>query len=143
MESLAQAAQEDLTERDARERLASGVPAIFLYGADADSCSLALRAPGSTIAADGGAVIGRNPFESTVVLDHAQVSRRHFRLLARETSVFVEDLNSTNGTTVDDVALTPGTLVPLRHGAVLQVGGVTLAVTMEGKGAGSHVDDTA
>ena len=138
-ESLAQAAQEDLTERDGRERLASAVPAVFLDGADAAGRPIAVRVPGRTIAADGGAVVGRNPFESTVVLDHTEVSRRHFKLFTRETSVFVEDLDSTNGTTLDGVALTPGAAVPMRHGAVLQVGGVTFAVTLDAKGAGAGV----
>ena len=140
-QTLAEAAQEQLAEWDVRQRLASAVPAVFLDGADAAGRPIALRIPGSAIADAGGAVVGRNPFESTIVLDHTDVSRRHFRLLARETSVFIEDLHSTNGTKVDEFALTPGVPVQMRHGAALHVGGLTLTVTLDA--AGRPVDRDA
>ena len=76
-------------------------------------------------------MVGRNPFDSTVVIDHEEVSRRHFRLSARGMSVLVEDLNSMNGTKLNDVALVSGTAVPLQHGAVLKVGSLTLTVTLQ------------
>ena len=135
-ESLAQAAREDLAERDGRERLANAVPGVLLDGVDADGRAVAARVPGRAIAGDDGAVVGRNPLESTVVLDHTEVSRRHFRLSARDTSVLVEDLRSTNGTTLDGTALTPGVAAPLRDGAVLQVGTVRLTVTLDAEGDG-------
>ena len=75
---------------------------MFLDGADADGRRIGLRVPGRAIADGEGAVVGRNPFESPVVLDHDEVSRRHVRLLARETAVLVEDLHSLNGTALDD-----------------------------------------
>ena len=138
-----QAAQDDLAELDGRERLASAVPAVFLDGTDADGRLIAVRIPSSAIAAAAGAVVGRNPFESTVVLDHSEVSRRHLRLCAQETSVLIEDLHSTNGTMLDGVALKPGAAVAMRHGAVLQVGGVTFTVTLDAKSADRPVDDGA
>ena len=131
-ETLAQAAQSEVEVREARDRLASAVPAVFLDGADGDGRPLALRIPGSAIAAAGGAVVGRNPFDSTVVLDHTEVSRRHFRLFARGASILIEDLNSTNGTAVNETALSPGASVPLPGGAVLHVGSLTLTVTLQG-----------
>ena len=130
-ETLAQAVQADLADRNARDRLASEVPAVFLDGTDADGRPIALRIPGNVIASSGGAVVGRNPFDSTVVLDHTEVSRRHFRLFARGASLLIEDLNSMNGTKVDEVALKPGASVSLRHGAMLHVGGLTLTVTLQ------------
>ena len=74
-ETLAQAAQEDLAERAAQDRLASAVPSVFLDGADAEGRPIAVRVPGSAIADAGGAVVGRNPLESALVLDHTEVSR--------------------------------------------------------------------
>ena len=130
-ETLAQTVQADLADRDARDRLASEVPAVFLDGSDAEGCPIGLRIPGNIIASSGGAVVGRNPFDSTVVLDHTEVSRRHFRLFAHGASLLIEDLNSMNGTKVDDAALKPGASVSLRHGAVLRVGGLTLTVTLQ------------
>ena len=111
--------------------MASAVPAVFLDGTDAAGEPVAVRVPGNAIAAAGGAIVGRNPFDSTVVLDHVEVSRGHFRLFAHGTSVMVEDLNSTNGTKVNGAPLTPGAGVPLDQGAVLQVGSVTLNVTLQ------------
>ena len=130
-ERLAEAAQADLAERNAQDRLAGAVPGVFLDGADAAGHPASLRVPASVIASAGGAVVGRSPFDSTVVLDHGEVSRRHFRLFARGASVLVEDLDSTNGTTLNDVALQPRSGVPLHDGAVLQVGSLTFTVTLQ------------
>ena len=128
-EDLAQAARSDLAGREARERLAKAVPAVFL--ADADGRRVALRIPASAIAGANGAMVGRSPFDSTVVLDHADVSRRHFRLFARGPSVRIEDLQSTNGTTLDAVPLAPGADASLRGGADLRVGSLRFTVTLQ------------
>ena len=130
-ETLAEVAQARVEERDERDRLASATPAVLLDGADADGRPIAVRVPGSAIAGAGGAVVGRNPFDSTVVIDHSEVSRRHFRLFARGASILLEDLNSTNGTAVNDTDLAPGTSAALSSGAILQVGGLTLKVTLQ------------
>ena len=127
-EALAQAA---ISERDERDQRASEVPAVFLDGVDEDGRPISIRIPGSTIAGVGGAVVGRNPFDSTVVLDHPGVSRRHFRLFARGMSVLIEDLNSMNGTKLSGMALTPGASTPLQRGASLQVGDITFTVTLQ------------
>ena len=129
-EAASEAARWDLAARDERERLASQAPAVFLDGADADGQLIALRVPGVVVAGEGGAVVGRNPFDSTVVLDHDEVSRRHFRLFARGTSVMIEDLNSTNGTTLNDVQLEPGASALIEGGAVLGVGTLRLTVSL-------------
>ena len=130
-ELLAQAARSDLADRDARDRAAGAVPAVFLDGADPDGRPIAVRVPGTAIAGAEGAVVGRNPFDSAVVLDHPEVSRRHFRLSASGASVLVEDLNSMNGTKLNDVELAPGAGVPLLPGAVLQIGDLSFTVTLQ------------
>ena len=131
-EMLAQAARSDLADRAARDRAAEAVPAVFLDGADPAGRPLAVRVPGNAIAEAEGAVVGRNPFDATVVIDHPEVSRRHFRLFADGASVLVEDLNSMNGTKLNDVALSPGAGAPLLAGAVLQVGELSFTVTLQG-----------
>ena len=130
-ETLAHSAQAAMALRDEQDRRASEVPAVFLDGVDTDGRPISVRIPGSTIAEPSGAVVGRNPFDSTVVLDHPGVSRRHFRLFARGTSVLIEDLNSMNGTNLSGTALTPGASTPLQPGATLEVGDVTLTVTLQ------------
>ena len=129
--TLAQAAREDLEKREARDQLADQVASVFLEGTDVDGNLFALRVPGTAIAEKEGAVVGRNPFDSTLVLNHTEVSRRHFRLFARGSSVLVEDLNSTNGTKVGGVALRPGASAELREGDVLEVASLRLAVTLQ------------
>ena len=128
-ENRAQEAQAVLADRAARDEMANLVPAVFLDGGDADR-PIAVRIPGNAIAAESGAVVGRNPLDSTIVLDHEEVSRRHFRLFARGDSVMIEDLDSTNGTKLNEVALRPGQSTPLESGTRLQVGGLAFTVHM-------------
>ena len=127
----AQAAQPDVAGGSGRDRLASVVPAVLLDGAASQDEPLTLRIPGSAIGGADGAVVGRSPFDSTVVLDHVEVSRRHFRLLAHGASVLIEDLNSTNGTKLNDTPLAPGDRAPLPSGAVLHVGSLEFTVTLQ------------
>lgn len=66
-------------------------------------------------------VLGSQPGSDLVVLDHF-VSGSHARLRWDGISWWVEDLNSTNGTFVDQQRLQPGIAQPLPNGAVLAVG---------------------
>jgi pSer/pThr/pTyr-binding forkhead associated (FHA) protein len=59
---------------------------------------------------------------------HATVSRRHVRLSLAGETLQVEDLGSTNGTSVNGTALRGGTPVALQVGAKLRLGDVELAV---------------
>ena len=52
--------------------------------------------------------IGRDARHSDIVLPHDAVSRRHARLEVTEEGVFVEDLNSHNGTRVNGLRLNKG-----------------------------------
>ena len=85
-EGAVQAAQSDLAQREERDRLAGEVPAVFRDDVDEDGRSVALRVLGRNIAAEGGVVAGRNPYDSTAVIDHPAVSRRHFRLFNQGTT---------------------------------------------------------
>ena len=127
---LALAARPDMPDRNAGDQPPVAVPGVLL-DAIVDDEPLALRIPGAAISVAGGAVVGRNPFDSTVVLDHVEVSRRHFRLFAADASVMIEDLNSMNGTKMNDVTLVPGSAAPLASGAVLHVGSLEFSVTLQ------------
>ncbi|MBB3991955.1 TIR domain-containing protein [Croceicoccus naphthovorans] len=70
-----------------------------------------------------GARIGRSA-PADVVLGDPRVSRSHCELVFSDGQLVVSDLNSTNGTFVDDERV-EGT-VPLPVGSVLQVGGIRL-----------------
>ena len=80
-------------------------------------------------------VVGRedpvsNVFPEIDLTDHGGdeggVSRRHARIFIHGTQVFVEDLNSTNYTYINQQRLTPGQPHPLDDGDELRFGRVKL-----------------
>src|SRR6185312_14490565 len=108
-------------------KLVERAPAAVTRGKDVvghlvviDSGSTALR-PGARLDVEPITIIGRSP-TCTIVLDSTFVSTEHTRILFKDRSLWVEDLNSRNSTLVnqapvkDPVAVTPGT--------ILQVGDV-------------------
>ncbi|MEX1071646.1 MAG: FHA domain-containing protein [Anaerolineales bacterium] len=64
-------------------------------------------------------VLGRDP-ACDVVIDDAEVSRRHARLIAQSGGYAIEDLGSTNGTFVDGQRIR--TVMPLQPGASVRLG---------------------
>ena len=70
-------------------------------------------------------VVGRENVD--VVIDDAELSRRHFAIRPVAGGLEVEDLGSRNGTRVDGTRIDGPTRV--RHGAVLTVGMTTFAVS--------------
>ena len=75
-----------------------------------------------------GVVVGRDAGQCDVALVHSTVSRRHARLSFTADGIHIEDLGSTNGTSVDGKATPPGTRVPLQVGSRLRVGDVELSI---------------
>lgn len=70
-------------------------------------------------------VIGRSP-DCDIVLPaiYKRVSKRHCRIFRKLTTVFVEDLESTNGTYIDGNRLQQPT--ELQHGTVITLGGAAV-----------------
>lgn len=110
----------------AEEALAQAFkPASFgclLEGETADGKPVAVKISAEDLGAKEGAVVGRNPRESVAILDHEQASREHFKLLASGSELFIEDLNSANGTQVNGRDLTAGQMVALKEGDEIGVG---------------------
>ena len=75
--------------------------------------------------------IGRDP-ESDISLNDPRVSRDHARLNRVSGDYFVQDLDSTNGTLVNDQ---PVDRQLLQHGDRLRIGGYQLQFFSSGKGA--------
>ena len=121
-EAEAVAARAAMAARAAAEREAAAVPDVVLTGFDPAGRPVSLRVPGRAVAEPSGAVVGRSPFDGEVVLNHPDVSRRHFRLFRADGALMVEDLGSMNGTVLDGVALAAGVAAPLAGGARLRVG---------------------
>ena len=127
------AAQARLAKREMDEARIRRTPSVFLEGIDAVDASgqqMALRIPGVSVAT-AGAVIGRNPGDSDFVVNHPQVSRKHFRLFLDQDALMIEDLGSTNGTTVDGNPLKAGEAVALNDISRVECGHLHLAVSIE------------
>lgn len=104
---------------------ATGCRALLLW-LDAQ-CQVASAGVGGS-----GVVIGRD-VDCEVVLSSPRVSRRHcaVRWVGESAAdLVIEDLGSSNGTTVNGRVLATGLVSPLRHGDLLEVGGVALAVVL-------------
>jgi class 3 adenylate cyclase len=75
-----------------------------------------------------GMTIGRAIDQCDFVVAHATVSRRHARLTLSGEALQIEDLGSTNGTAVNEIALQAGAPAALHAGAKLRLGDVALGV---------------
>ena len=121
-------AQADLSDASEREQLRAGAPDVLVEGVTPQGERIALKIPGVSLVEDAGAVVGRSPSEAAFIINHEQVSRRHFRLLLVSGQVMIEDLGSTNGTSVNGIPLDPGAPQPLDDGSRLQTGNLALTV---------------
>ena len=124
-----------IAEQDAAEarRRVQPPPAPFdcvLAGRDGDGTAHALNLRRDALAAPGGAVIGRDPAESTHVVVDPSVSRAHARVYARGEALHVEDLGSTNGTFLNGRRLTEGKEVRARDGDELILGALVFRVEL-------------
>lgn len=70
-------------------------------------------------------IIGRS-LSSDIRFDHYTVARKHARIYREGTDFYVEDLGSSYGTSVNNMALKPNIPVLLRNGDQLKVGEVEL-----------------
>ncbi|MFO1087357.1 MAG: adenylate/guanylate cyclase domain-containing protein [Reyranellaceae bacterium] len=75
-----------------------------------------------------GMVIGRASDQCDLVVAHPTVSRRHARLSLAGDALTVEDLGSTNGTSIDGKALKQTEPVTVRAGTKVRLGDVDMLV---------------
>ena len=118
-------AQSELSNAAEQEQLRRSAPDVFLEG---ETPPIALKIPGASLVDQAGAVVGRSPAASTFVINHEQVSRQHFRLSLVAQQIMIEDLGSTNGTSVDGVPLEPGNQIPVSEGSRLGLGDLELTL---------------
>ncbi|MBI1878220.1 MAG: protein kinase [Chloroflexi bacterium] len=86
-------------------------------------------------------IIGRASNDVTPDIDlgpygggKAGVSRRHNRLLRRDSGWFVEDLGSKNGTFVNGIKVIPSQMITLKEGDVIRCGQIELQFGLEHAG---------
>jgi hypothetical protein len=75
-----------------------------------------------------GMVIGRASDQCDLVVAHPTVSRRHAKLSLAGDALMLEDLGSTNGTSLDGKALRQTEPVTLRAGTKVRLGDVDMLV---------------
>jgi pSer/pThr/pTyr-binding forkhead associated (FHA) protein len=78
-------------------------------------------------------VVGRHAL-ANLRIDNRRVSVHHCSVVLRGTEVWVRDMNSTNGTAVNDAVLEPGGEKRLSIGDRIQVGPAVLEVLQEATG---------
>jgi class 3 adenylate cyclase len=78
-----------------------------------------------------GVVVGRGMGQCDLVVAHATVSRRHARLSLVGDTLRIEDLGSTNGTSVDGKPVRPGFPMAAEPGSTIRLGDVKLAVQQD------------
>ena len=83
---------------------------------------------------DLGFVIGRHAAVCDRTIDDRTLSRRHCRFSARGGRLFVEDLNSLNGTRVGAEDIAPFTPVPVPENQAVTLGRLTFHVQRVGEG---------
>jgi hypothetical protein len=71
---------------------------------------------------NGGIIVGRSTDEADVLIDGADVSRRHARFEVMDGGLQLTDLGSTNKTRVNDTPLTPHTPRRLYEGDAIHLG---------------------
>ena len=77
-----------------------------------------------------GSIIGRSPRNSTFLIDDRSLSREHARLYADGDHLQIENLAATNGVMVNGRELADHGSASLRDGDSLELGGVSLRVSL-------------
>jgi hypothetical protein len=104
-----------------------------LDGRDDDGIRYLLRISGDQMVDQSGVIIGRNPKDSPYIINHADVSRKHARIKVENNRVFIEDLGSTNGTSVNGQSIDDKGLVSVNSGDQIIIGSVVMKLrVMEG-----------
>ena len=106
-------------------------PDALLTGETGDGDHVSLKIPGALLGGDG-AVIGRSPRNSTLLIDDQTLSREHARFFGDGDVIYIEDLGSTNGTRLNGRQLPARTPSAIAHGDALELGGAKLRLTTTG-----------
>ncbi len=74
---------------------------------------------------EGQVIIGRQ-VGTEILLEHPQISRKHAQIDSTPQECSITDLNSSNGTFVNENKITPGVVVPLTSGDIIKIGPFSL-----------------
>ena len=106
----------------------AGQQDVILEGKDDEGARFRVKAGIDRLEKPGGMVIGRHPRDSELLIEHPDVSRRHARIRVVGRQLYLEDLGSTNGTSVNGRAIDQKGQVILVEGDRVVLGSVRLNV---------------
>ena len=95
------------------------MPKLFIIEGPGKGQSFELK--GDTIS------IGRGP-DNDIQIKEKSVSRQHVKVIKKEDSYFIEDLNSKNGTFIKGMQIYPGKVFELQEGAPVAIGNVVVSI---------------
>ena len=113
-------------ESPSTEMQKANLSEYVLVGEDRDGVRYLLRISADQLVTDEGVVIGRNPPDSPYVINHSDVSRQHIRMKLRKDRLFIEDLDTTNGTTINGQSIDQKGLITMNNGDQIIMGSVVL-----------------
>lgn len=102
---------------------------LCLAGFDTNGVPVRLTIEGGKLATNAGIVLGRHPDLTDIVVGDGGISRRHVRVRRRESRMWLEDLNTTNGTKLNKRPLVPFKAVEIRAGDYIHLGRIELSVS--------------
>ena len=109
------------------------VPAPFkcvLDGKDNSGRTYVVNISELALGYDTGVVLGRSPADAEYLVDHNEVSREHVRLIQDSGRLYVEDLDTLNGTQVNDQPLSPGSPVEVNNDDRIAIGPVVFKIRL-------------
>ncbi len=105
---------------------------LVLAGFNADGNRIRIVIPRTRFADQTlGISFGRIPELVDETISDQSVSRRHARISSRKGQLCIEDLNSLNGTFVQNTRLTPFKPIPLPYGSLMRFGKLELHISKE------------
>ena len=129
VEQISQSANKKAATRRSKKQMENKLPQHGLvlagFNSDGDRVLIALK-PDIFAGKRLGVALGRHPELVDTVIDDDRVSKRHVRISTRDDRFYLEDLNSTNGTFLDNRRLSPFSLVQLEYGALIRLGSLEL-----------------
>ena len=112
-----------------REKIKS-ISGLALSGFDDNGYPVKVLIHAKYIKNGYGASVGRHPAITDVTIDFQRISRRQFRISYDAGSYFIEDLNSSNGTRVNNRSINPFAKIRVTPGDTISVGGLELTLSL-------------
>ncbi len=129
VEQISQGANKKAGARRSKKRTKNKLPqhGLVLAGFNSDGARvLIVLAPDMFAGKRLGVALGRHPELVDTVIDDDRVSKRHVRISTRDGRFYLEDLNSMNGTFLNERRLSPFSIARLEYGASIRLGSLEL-----------------